>query len=124
MQRSREFLSNGVAFYSDYSGVDFPREAVRVLMPAAEHALGCDIGKVFHLRACDIGEVQQTVLVNHSKRFDKGASCADAQYHWLADIDCTAHHLLAGAPPLRLAFAGQQRQVERDLTGNDLAVRC
>ena len=68
-----------------------------------------------------------TGTLDHSNQRRKRAvfrHAFDTQYHRLANIDCTAHHLLAGAPPLRLAFAGQQRQVECGFTGNDHAVRC
>jgi len=73
--RCAELLSKGVVMYSDYSGIDFPREAVRVFVPAFFGIMGLPCPSVEHVRSCDWGKVQIYVLKRSSRLLGASRSC-------------------------------------------------
>ena len=73
--RLAELLQKGVVMYSDYSGVDFPREAVRVFLPTFCGMMGIPCPSVEHVRSCDWGKVQVFVLKRSSGLLSGHRSC-------------------------------------------------
>ncbi len=68
-QRAMENMKFGLAVTTDYSGVDFPRESLRIVVPALAEAMGIDAAPAVHfLRSCDIGVRQQEVLLAQAKQ--------------------------------------------------------
>ena len=69
-------LSSGVIYYSDFSGYDAPRECLRLLRNVLQRVVPEQEPFPLHcVRACDVGRVQQEVLVQQSENFDAGSSC-------------------------------------------------
>ena len=75
--RSLNLFCSGISMYTDYSGVDCPREAVRLGL----HGLSLvnkwnikDFNVVFS-RSCDNGCLQSRTLQHISSKFDHGQSC-------------------------------------------------
>jgi hypothetical protein len=68
-------LRGGALMYTDYSGIDFPREAIRMSLPAVTSFLQRDIADVQYVRACDWGPLQHKALCKQSVLLDQGRSC-------------------------------------------------
>ncbi|CAE7776435.1 unnamed protein product [Symbiodinium sp. CCMP2592] len=72
-------LSSGVIYYSDFSGYDAPRECLRVLRDVLQRMQPDQEPFPFHcVRACDVGRVQQDVLLQQSESLDANSSCVFA----------------------------------------------
>ena len=71
--RALTLLSQGALCYSDYSGIDLTREAIRIIVPALSEAVGQPRPPdVRHVRASDKGEAQQLVLSRQAQRSNSG----------------------------------------------------
>jgi hypothetical protein len=88
-------LKGGALMYTDYSGLDFPREAIRMCLPAVSSYLERDTPELHYVRACDWGNMQHEVLCKQSLLLDEGRGCVfrdlndrlhpDMQ-HWLNTV--------------------------------------
>ena len=67
-ERALDTMKAGVVMYSDYSGMDFPREAARIAIPGLARHVGRDVPVVEHVRSCDWGDVQKRVLRAQSQQ--------------------------------------------------------
>ena len=72
---AKELLGSSALYYSDYSGIDMPAEALRVLLPEMAQLLQCDPVRLIHTRACDKGRLQLHCLSQQSKVLHAGAMC-------------------------------------------------
>ena len=73
--QAMDAMSSGMLLSTDYSGFDFPKEAIRVAVAALEKAEGKCNPEIKFVRACDWGEVQQRVLKKQSEVIDGSACC-------------------------------------------------
>ena len=72
----RSITQHGVHVYTDYSGMDCPREACRVLDQALQLHLPHYQETKFHfLRSCDFGVPQQAVLLAIARELDDNNTC-------------------------------------------------
>ena len=70
-----EVLRSGAVMYSDYSGIDFPRESEKIIVPAVFKSLDIQCPIVEHVRSCDWGLVQLFALRRSSRLFSECRSC-------------------------------------------------
>ena len=73
----KRLMAPGLIHSSDFSGVDGNRECFRLLAAGASQLLACSVPVVQH-RACDVGNLQQSVLVKMSQKADGSSSCVHA----------------------------------------------
>ena len=73
-RRLRELLADGLIEHSDYSGVSAEREAKRLLIQVLAEDHHFKVSRYF-IKACDIDEECQKVLVHTSDHLDEGRSC-------------------------------------------------
>ena len=73
--RAADCLQHGCVMYSDYSGMDLPREAVRVAVPSMAKMLNIPEPQVVHVRSCDWDEVPLFVLKRQSRMLSNRSVC-------------------------------------------------
>ena len=78
LRRAEHNLGFGFIFNYDYSGADFPKESLRVALPAV---FGEDRFTIMFPRVCDWGEVQRQVLYSPSHDLEDGQSCVFGDLH-------------------------------------------
>ena len=97
---AKRFLMPGVMYSSTFSGYDSPREALRVLFALLRDVHPGETAlQMKCLHSCDVGKLQQKVLIGQSQCMDGGSSCVFANIDhrlpnwaaaWIACKGCKA----------------------------------
>jgi hypothetical protein len=111
--RMVEMLMGGCIMNSDYSGADFTRESVRIIMMSMYAAFGLPLPPTEHVRSCDWGALQMSMLKKQSKMLSDSRGCVFE--NMLDRLPLSLQQWLTDAAPNRNDNVNKARKANADI---------